>query len=74
MPVWTDQKLSWGTKLSEGNFAALPAGEVVSVLAVLERQLAKLDQMGAGISAAHLDAAIEHLRIDLARSAANEHG
>jgi hypothetical protein len=37
------------------------------VLASLEEQLEALDQRGAHIAAAHLDAAIQQLRLDLAR-------
>ena len=37
-----------------------------SVLAALEEQLAALDRLGAGIAAAHLDAAIQQLRRDAA--------
>jgi len=37
-----------------------------SVLAILEKQQAELDRIGAGKAAAHLDAAIEQLRRDCA--------
>lgn len=37
------------------------------ILAALEVQLAALDRIGALIAAAHLDAAIQHLRQDQAR-------
>jgi hypothetical protein len=36
---------------------------VANILATLEEQLAALDRMGAHIAAAHLDAAIQHLRL-----------
>lgn len=36
-----------------------------SVLAALEQQLAALDALGARVAAAHVSAAVEHLRIDL---------
>jgi hypothetical protein len=39
----------------------------LAVLAALEEQLAALDEMGAHIAAAHLDAAIQQLRLDQAR-------
>lgn len=35
------------------------------VLAALEVQLARLDALEARVPAAHLDAAVEHLRLDL---------
>jgi len=38
-----------------------------SVIATLERQLAELDRMGLHIAAAHLDAAIQQLRLELAK-------
>lgn len=37
------------------------------ILAALEQQLAALDRRGAHIAAAHLDAAIQQLRLDEAR-------
>lgn len=40
---------------------------VQDILIVLEAQLAALDRMGAHIAGAHLDAAIQQLRIDQAR-------
>lgn len=36
-----------------------------SVLAALEQQLTALDALGALVAAAHVSAAVEHLRIDL---------
>lgn len=39
---------------------------VTPVLSVLEQQLVRLDQMGASLAAAHLDAAIQQLRLDQA--------
>jgi hypothetical protein len=36
------------------------------IIAVLEQQLAALDKRGAHIAAAHLDAAIQQLRLDCA--------
>lgn len=36
-----------------------------SVLASLEEQLAALDKLGARVAAAHVSAAVEHLRLDL---------
>jgi hypothetical protein len=38
------------------------------ILAALEQQLCRLDQLGAHIAAAHLDAAIQQLRLDQART------
>jgi len=38
-----------------------------AVLAALEQQLAALDRLGLHIAAAHLDAAIQQLRLDQAR-------
>jgi hypothetical protein len=40
---------------------------VPCILAALEEQLAALDRIGARIAAAHLDAAIQQLRIDQSR-------
>jgi len=37
------------------------------IIAKLEKQLAALDRMGAHIGAAHLDAAIQHLRLEQTR-------
>jgi hypothetical protein len=42
----------------------LTAPDVPRVLAALEQELANLDRMGAHIAAAHLDAAIQQLRLD----------
>jgi hypothetical protein len=44
------------------DLSVLPA-----IIATLEEQLAALDAIGAHIGAAHVDAAIEHLRLELAR-------
>lgn len=44
------------------DISGLPA-----IIATLEQQLAALDAIGAHIGAAHVDAAIEHLRLELAR-------
>ncbi|WP_324075627.1 MAG: hypothetical protein RSE14_02260 [Erythrobacter sp.] len=44
------------------DFSGLPA-----IITSLEAQLCALDTMGAHIGAAHLDAAIQQLRLDLAR-------
>jgi hypothetical protein len=43
------------------------SARVPAVLATLELQLALLDEIGAHIAAAHLDSAIQHLRIYAAR-------
>jgi hypothetical protein len=40
---------------------------VHDILIALEQQLSALDQLGAHIAAAHLDAAIQQLRLDQAR-------
>ena len=37
------------------------------IIATLDKQLAALDRMGAHIGAAHLDAAIQHLRFEQTR-------
>jgi hypothetical protein len=39
------------------------------IIAALEQQLVALDRIGARIAAAHLDAAIQQLRLEQARSA-----
>jgi hypothetical protein len=49
------------TTTSEPDYSGLPA-----IIAALEQQLAALDAIGAHIGAAHVDAAIEHLRLELA--------
>ncbi|MCL9982812.1 MAG: hypothetical protein NBV60_06610 [Erythrobacter sp.] len=38
-----------------------------AIIAALEEQLAALDKIGTHIGAAYVDAAIEHLRLELAR-------
>ncbi|MBU2588742.1 MAG: hypothetical protein KJ872_11585 [Alphaproteobacteria bacterium] len=38
------------------------------IITILENQLAALDRMGAHIGAAHLDAAIQHLRLAQTRN------
>jgi len=43
------------------------ASGVQAILVALELQLAALDRIGAHIAAAHCDAAIQQLRLDLAR-------
>jgi len=40
------------------------------IIAALEHNLAELDQLGVHIAAAHLDSAIQHLRIEQARLSA----
>jgi hypothetical protein len=40
---------------------------VGSILAALEEQLTALDRIGAHIAAAHVDAAIQHLRLTQAK-------
>jgi hypothetical protein len=40
---------------------------LLAIVASLEHQLAALDAIGARIAAAHLDAAIQQLRLDQAR-------
>jgi hypothetical protein len=48
--------------------SASPGGTgVLAVISVLETQLATLDGLGSHIAAAHLDAAIQQLRLDLAQ-------
>jgi hypothetical protein len=42
---------------------------LAAVIATLEQQLAALDALGVHIGAAHLDAAIQQLRLDQARAA-----
>lgn len=44
--------------------------ELVTILNRLNIELAKLDSLGAGIAAAHVDAAVGHLRMNL--NVANE--
>ncbi|MEL6529174.1 MAG: hypothetical protein AAGK01_06345 [Pseudomonadota bacterium] len=54
--------------MNEGQNARFSIAEIAPILTVLEQQLASLDRIGATIAAAHLDAAIQQLRIDQARS------
>jgi hypothetical protein len=52
----------------ENQLAGAPCGtDAHHIIAVLEQQLAALDKRGAHIAAAHLDAAIQQLRLDCAR-------
>lgn len=46
--------------------------ELRDIIRILEEQLEKLDIIGAGLAAIHVNAAIEQLRVNL--SALNEHG
>ena len=59
--------LNWD--LTVENFTPTAPGDarVPAVLAALERELAVLDQIGAHIAAAYLDAAITQLRRDQVR-------
>ena len=56
--------MSWGHTLDDGEAISRKAAEIVPILAVLEKQLVELDRLGAMVAAAHLDAAIQHLRLD----------
>jgi hypothetical protein len=52
--------------------ASSPAPEIsglAAIIAILEQQLTALDTLGAHVGAAHLDATIQQLRLDLARTA-----
>jgi hypothetical protein len=49
------------------SFTATSAADAQDILAALEAQLVALDRIGAHIAAAHCDAAIQQLRLDLAR-------
>ncbi|WP_298466326.1 hypothetical protein [uncultured Erythrobacter sp.] len=53
--------------MDEGNARRFGATEIAPILAILEEQLGELDRLGAGIAAAHLDAAIQQLRLDQAQ-------
>jgi len=50
------------TPTAAPDLSVLPA-----IIVTLKEQLAALDAIGAHIGAAHVDAAIEHLRLELAR-------
>ena len=50
-----------------GQFSRPGAGDFRVILTALEEQLLKLDELGAGIAAIHVDAAIEQLRSNLAK-------
>ncbi|MFM7350349.1 MAG: hypothetical protein ACKO01_12830 [Erythrobacter sp.] len=52
--------------MDERSTATPDALRVVEILSVLEQQLAALDTLGVHIAAAHLDAAIQQLRKDIA--------
>ena len=48
------------------NTQTLPkAHEILSIVSALEGELRKLDRIGAGLAAIHVNAAIEQLRVNL---------
>jgi hypothetical protein len=52
----------------ESQSGATPGDHGISaVIGILEEQLAVLDRLGMRLAAAHLDAAIQQLRLDIAR-------
>lgn len=59
--------LAWDLTVENLTPTAPGDARVPAVLAALERELAVLDQIGAHIAAAYLDAAITQLRRDLVR-------
>ncbi|MDJ0641370.1 MAG: hypothetical protein QNJ15_01000 [Erythrobacter sp.] len=59
--------------MTEGTARGAGDVNVAAILAVLEHQLAQLDRLGAGIAAAHLDAAIQQLRLDQATERTTRH-
>lgn len=58
----------WDTTLDEHCESAPENAGAQAILAALEVQLAALDRLGAHIAAAHCDAAIAQLRLDMARA------
>lgn len=61
-------RTSWDPTLENHILATRDSHGAVAILSALEEQLAALDRIGAHIAAAHLDAAIQQLRIDQARA------
>jgi hypothetical protein len=59
--------LDWDLTVENLTSTASGDARVPAVLAALERELAVLDQIGAHIAAAYLDAAISQLRRDQVR-------
>ncbi len=57
--------ISWDLTLENLSTNAPRHTEACTILAALEVQLAALDQLGARIAAAHVDAAIQQLRRDM---------
>jgi hypothetical protein len=53
--------------LENSNETAPDPSGLPAIIATLEQQLAALDALGVHIGAAHIDAAIEYLRLELAR-------
>ena len=46
--------------------ASFPEASLKTVCAALEQQLALLDALGSRVAAAHVSAAVEHLRLEIA--------
>lgn len=57
--------ISWDLTLENLSTNAPHTTDACTILAALEVQLAALDQLGARIAAAHVDAAIQQLRRDM---------
>lgn len=58
----------WEQTLENQSIATPSDNGVASILAALEEQLGALDRIGAHIAAAHLDAAIQQLRLKQANA------
>lgn len=58
----------WDTILNDPELHRPDNSGTAAILAELEKQLEALDRLGLHIAAAHLDAAIQQLRTDIARS------
>ncbi|WP_301749563.1 hypothetical protein [uncultured Erythrobacter sp.] len=56
--------MKWDLNLENLTSPAAERIDVSSAIATLELQLSVLDRLGAHIAAAHLDAAIQQLRLD----------
>ncbi len=60
--------IAWNLTVENLTPTAPTGARVLAIMATLEMQLALLDEIGSRIAAAHLDAAIQQLRLDVARA------
>jgi len=59
---------TWDLTLHEPDLQKPELPSAIEVLAELEKQLAALDCLGHHLAAAHLDSAIQRLRVEIARA------